>query len=132
MSPNSQVKRRRILVVDDHPSVRETLEYVLGSYGYDALSAGDGKAGLELAEKENIDLIVLDLDLPVLDGFQVLERLSASDALRAIPVIVITGKFFTNTLKAAVTAGARDGLIKPFDFSLLSSKIAACLQPGGR
>ena len=84
---NSQVK---ILIIEDDPSVRKVIGEYLSTKGFQTLEAEDGKAGLNLFSKESPDLILLDLRLPVMDGLEVLARIS-KDAPH-IPVIIVSGK----------------------------------------
>lgn len=79
-----------ILIVEDHEDTVDIYRTILTVSGYDTLSAGDGRTGLEIALEQRPDLIVLDLGLPVLDGWQVLELLKSDDRGREIPVLVVT------------------------------------------
>jgi putative two-component system response regulator len=120
-----------ILVVDDLPENTQVLESFLRPLGYHVESANNGASALEMIHDTPPDVILLDVVMPGMDGFEVCSRLKASPATRHIPVIMITG---LNDRKANVRAlelGADDFLIKPFDRPLLQVRIASCLKTKG-
>lgn len=82
---------RKILIVDDNRTMRKALELKLSSYGYRIVTAGDGKEGLEIAARELPDLIISDVDMPVMDGGEMVSKLRASGRTSDIPVIFLTG-----------------------------------------
>jgi threonine synthase len=94
----SEVDRRvmRVAIIEDNPDAARLVERILRAHGeYEILYAGDGQAGIALVQKEHPDLIVLDLMMPGVDGFAVLDTLKADDSLRDVPVIVVTAKDLT-------------------------------------
>jgi DNA-binding response OmpR family regulator len=105
----------RILVVDDDPSVREMLARVLAGEGYMILAAADGTAALEIATATKIDLVLLDLNLPGMGGWDTFKRLTAANPLLA--VIIITAR--SNQLFTALGAGVGALLEKPLNFPKL-------------
>ena len=105
----------KILVVDDDPDLVRALRLRLRANHYDIATATDGYAAIATAQKERPDLIVLDLGLPAGDGFVVLERLQASDALSGIPVIVLSARDPQNNEQRALKAGASAFFQKPAD-----------------
>jgi adenylate cyclase len=118
----------RILVVDDNTSNRDLLSRRLSHDGHHVARADSGRRALEFLEVEEFDLILLDLLMPDLNGFQVLERLKADERLHDIPVIMISGLQETDSVIRCIEAGAEDYLTKPFNPVLLRARISACLE----
>ena len=120
----------RILVVDDTRLNRSVLVRALEEQGYQALEAADGRAALELlasADGGTVDVVLLDLEMPELDGYEVLRRMKADDALRHIPVIVISAVDELDSVVRCIEMGAADYLPKPFDASILRARLSASL-----
>ncbi len=118
----------RILVVDDNASNRELLCRQLSRDGHAATAVGSGREALVLLEAEIFDLILLDLMMPELNGYQVLAHLKGDRRWREIPVIMISGLRETDSVVRCIEAGADDYLPKPFDPVLLRARISACLE----
>ena len=118
----------RILVVDDNASNRDLLFRRLSHDGHHVARADSGHQALEILEVEDFDLILLDLLMPDLNGFQVLERLKADERWHDIPVIMISGLQETDSVIRCIEAGAEDYLAKPFNPVLLRARISACLE----
>jgi DNA-binding response OmpR family regulator len=104
---------KKILIVDDDPDVRLGLHVRLKANHYDVFFAADGMASIAEARKHMPDLIILDLGLPAGDGFSVMERLKANDALSLIPVIVVSARDRNANKDRALKAGAKAFLQKP-------------------
>lgn len=117
-----------ILVADDVQANRDLLERHLTREGHQVTLAEGGRQALALADKEPFDLILLDLMMPDLDGFQVLARLKADGRLRDIPVIMISALDEEETAIKCIQAGAEDFLPKSFNPVLLRARIDACLD----
>jgi CheY-like chemotaxis protein len=120
----------RILIIDDHPTVVTTLEYVLCSFGCTVLSAGNGKAGLEVAAEGRPDLLLLDFDMPLFNGEAVLKALKADPTLQHLPVIVMTGRGTNDVIKRSIEAGAKTVISKPFEMEHLRRTIEEYLPAG--
>ena len=118
----------RILVVDDDAGNRDLLARRLAREGHRTIEAGSGREALQVLELEDVDLVLLDLVMPDMNGFQVLERLKADERLREVPVIMISGLRETENVIRCIEAGAEDYLPKPFDPVLLRARIGACLE----
>jgi two-component system, OmpR family, KDP operon response regulator KdpE len=114
-----------ILLVEDDPHMAEGLAYNLGRNGYAVLTAKDGRAGLQAALAKRPDLVILDLMLPLLDGFHVLERLRAAGS--RVPVIVLSAKADETDKIRGFDAGADDYMSKPFGVGELLARIRARL-----
>jgi class 3 adenylate cyclase len=118
----------RILVVDDNTSNRDLLSRRLSHDGHHVARADSGRRALDILEVEEFDLILLDLLMPDLNGFQVLELLKSDERLHDIPVIMISGLQETDSVIRCIEAGAEDYLAKPFNPVLLRARISACLE----
>jgi len=85
-------RRRRVLIVDDYPDAREMYSEYLRFSGYDVVEAGDGNEALQRAFETSPDIILMDLSLPIMDGWEATRRLKADSRTSAIPVVVLTGR----------------------------------------
>ena len=110
---------RKILVADDEKDLVQMLVFHLESCGYKAISAYDGKSALEIAEKERPDLVILDIAMPVMNGFEALTRLRSNPKTKDTPVIMLTCKGESKAIFRAQGLGATDYIIKPFNSSEL-------------
>lgn len=122
--------RPKILVVDDDPDLVKALRLRLRANNYEVATASDGYAAIATAQKERPALIILDLGLPVGDGFVVLERLQSSDTLAGVPVIVLSARDPQSNEERALKAGAAAFFQKPADNDELLNVIRASLGPG--
>jgi class 3 adenylate cyclase len=118
----------RILVVDDNAPNREMLGRRLEREGHRIELAGSGAQALELLRREPIDLVLLDVMMPEMDGYEVLRRLKADPALNAIPVLMISALDELDSVVRCIELGAEDYLPKPFEPVLLRARIGACLE----
>jgi CheY-like chemotaxis protein len=117
------METKRILVVDDEERVREMIEFRLRLFGYDVLQAADGREALEVASREKPDLVLLDVMMPELDGFQVCSRLKQDEATQHIPVVMLTAKAEAKDVTRAFNSGAVDYVVKPYDPVVLQQKV---------
>ena len=120
---------KRILVVEDNELNMDLLVQLLEDE-YEVLTAMDGAGGIELAERERPDLILMDLSLPVIDGWEATRRLKANDDLKHIPVIALTAHAMMGDEKKARACGCDDYLAKPLDEDLLFEKLDRLLGVG--
>ena len=118
----------RILVVDDNLENRETLARRLQRQGHTTTMAADGEEALRLAREGSYDLVLLDVMMPVLDGYGTLEALKADENLRHIPVIMISALDELESVVRCIEQGAEDYLPKPFNATLLRARIGASLE----
>jgi adenylate cyclase len=118
----------RVLVVDDNASNRDLLARRLAHEGHQVLEADSGRSALRLLGAEDVDLVLLDLMMPGMNGLEVLARLKADDRLRQVPVIMISGLHEADSVIRCIEAGAEDYLPKPFNPVLLRARIGACLE----
>jgi two-component system, OmpR family, alkaline phosphatase synthesis response regulator PhoP len=117
----------KILVVDDEIYIVHILDFSLGMEGYEVLTALDGEQALEKARAEKPDLIVLDIMMPKLDGYETCKRLKADDATKQIPVILLSAKGRNVDQKVGFEVGADDYITKPFSPRKLVERINAVL-----
>lgn len=113
----------RVLVVDDEPSMRALCRVNLRAAGIEVLEAGDGEAALALAQAERPDLVLLDVMMPGLDGWEVARRLAAAKATRGIPVVFLSARAEPSDKLRGHEAGAVAYITKPFDVVTLSQRI---------
>ena len=117
----------RILVAEDEPYILRMLEFKLNSLGHEVIRAVDGGEALELAARESPDLVLLDVMMPVLDGYQVLRKLKSDDKTKDIPVIMLTAKGQEKDIVTGIEAGAVDYVTKPFSFVELIARVNRAL-----
>ena len=120
----------KILLVEDNETNREMLSRRLLKRGYEVVLALDGESGLSLANSEVPDLILMDMSLPILDGWEATRRLKASSTTRQIPIIALTAHAMSSDRNKALEAGCDDYDTKPIELSRLLEKIAALLDAG--
>ncbi len=120
----------RVLVIDDDPDVRWLIRVSLERAGHDVLIAEDGLRGIALAMKQRPEVIVLDLMMPVMDGYGVLAELAKDPRIAAVPVLVLSARALPEEAERATTAGARRFVEKPFDPDDLASEVADLLGAG--
>lgn len=113
----------RILVVDDDNDVLEVISRLLEMQGYKALRASDGKAALEAARSNTVDLILLDLMMPVMDGFATLEMLQKQTGTKSIPVLILSAKGDKDSVLRALKGGAVDYIHKGADPDELTARV---------
>jgi len=119
--------QKKILVVDDEPHIVKMVANRLRVSGYDIITAQDGAEGLKKTQEERPDLILLDVLMPVMDGFQMLKKLKDNIATKDIPVIMFTAKGQAGDVEKAVDLGALDYIVKPFTPIVLLEKINKAL-----
>lgn len=118
----------RILVVDDNDTNRDMLQRRLERQGYAVLQARHGQEALSLIDSANPDLVLLDILMPIMDGFQVLETVKATPKGRDLPIIMISSLDEIQSVVRCIEMGAEDFLPKPFDPVLLRARVGACLE----
>jgi two-component system cell cycle response regulator DivK len=119
---------KRILIVEDNELNRDVLSRRLAARGYDVSVASDGSQGMALATAGHPDLILMDLGLPDIDGWECVRRLRANPATRTIPVIALTAHALTGDRERALAAGCDEFDTKPIDFAGLLIKMNRLLD----
>lgn len=118
----------RILIVEDNEMNQEILETRLGFRGYATLVASNGEDGVALAQKERPDIILMDMSLPVLDGWEATRRLKADPETAVIPIIALTAHALAEDLDRCLAAGCDSYETKPVNFNKLLDKIQTLVQ----
>ena len=121
-------KKKRILLVDDEVDFVEVLRVRLEDSNYEVIVAYDGEEGLERAERDQPDLIILDVILPKISGFDVCRKLKIDENFKNIPIIMLTAKFQANDAKFGMAMGADAYITKPFEPHLLVEKMRELLD----
>ncbi len=121
----------KILIVDDEPAFLHVIEYALQHEGYETLKAGNGIKALEFVEAEQVDLVILDVMLPGMDGYEVCHRLQAKSETADIPVLMISAKSRVEDKATAMRVGANFYLEKPFGMADLVSAVKQLLAETG-
>ena len=117
----------KILLVEDNEENRDMLSRRLTRRGYEVVIALDGGQGVAMAQSEIPDLILMDMDLPVLDGWEATRQLKSAPETKAIPIIALTAHAMMGDREKAIDAGCDDYDTKPIEFSRLIEKIEAFL-----
>jgi len=118
-------RKRRILVIEDQPDLSRLLLTVLKRGGFDACAAANGTDGLRLAEEQNYDLVLSDIELPDIDGFEICRRIKQNPKLRLVPIILMSGRLAEGNEALALKLGAVDYVSKPFRLENILSKVSA-------
>jgi two-component system, cell cycle response regulator DivK len=122
---------KRILVVEDQEDNRRIVRDLLTSAGYALIEATDGEAGVRLAKEQLPDLILMDIQLPVLDGYEATRRIKGDPELRAIPIVVVTSYALSGDDQKAMAAGSDAYIAKPFSPRELLATIRQFLPEAG-
>ncbi len=123
-----KLTKPKILVVDDEPDLRSTVEYRLKFANCDVVSASNGHEGLAQAIAESPDLILLDTNMPEMNGHQMLKQLRSTEETKEIPVIMVTAISEAQDIAAASQYGISDYVTKPFNFAELMEKVQLALN----
>ena len=118
---------KKILVVEDNEMNRDMVGRRLKRRGYDVVVAVDGQEGIDMAHSEDPDLILMDMSLPVLNGWEATRQLKQDERTRTIPIIALTAHAMASDRESAIEAGCDDYDTKPLEFSRLITKIHALL-----
>lgn len=120
---------KKILLVEDNELNRDMLSRRLTRKGYDVVMAVDGEQGVAMATSERPDLILMDMSLPIIDGWEATKTIKASEALSAIPIIALTAHAMSSDREKAMSAGCDDYDTKPVELPRLLDKMERLLGP---
>jgi len=120
----------RILIAEDEPHIFQLVEFRLQRLGHEIYWARVGEQALALAGAHAPDVIMLDVMMPILDGFQVLKRLKANPETKAMPVIMLTARGQESDIVSGIEGGASGYVVKPFSFPELIARVNAALAQG--
>lgn len=121
-------QQERVLLIDDDPIMRELASAKLGEAGYQPILAADGAEGLARLRADGADLVISDVDMPGVSGFELTKAIRAEPAISAIPVIVITGSEWPDAVERAFAAGATSFLAKPINWTLFTQSVRFVLK----
>jgi CheY-like chemotaxis protein len=114
---------KKVLIIEDHADMRELLEWQVELMGFKPISARHGKEGVEKAITEKPELILMDIMLPGMDGWEAARALRANPETKAIPILAATALFRDADLKTCMEAGCNSYIVKPFTFQELQAKV---------
>jgi len=119
---------KKILVVDDENFNRDIIKKVLIKEGFSILEATNGKESLKMLESNDIDLILMDIMMPIMDGFKAIETIKKQSLYKKLPIIAITALSDTQTYQKALKLGAKTLITKPFKLPLLIDSVKSALK----
>lgn len=125
---HTPARRPRVLVVDDDPAIRLVCATSLGLDGYDVIEAANGQEAIDLAFTGAADVILLDISMPVLDGFGVAAALRADKRTRALPFVFLTGELDPHITQEGYAAGAAGFFAKPFDPAAVAAALGRLVE----
>lgn len=122
---------KKILIAEDRPSSRELIRTVLEGCGYSVAEAVDGRQAVELAKRENPDLLIVDLQMPALDGLGVLAELRRDERFADVPIVALTASAMQGDRERALEAGFTEYITKPVNLRFLRQEITRLLDTAG-
>jgi two-component system alkaline phosphatase synthesis response regulator PhoP len=122
------MKKGKILVVDDEVNITQILEFSIGSEGFEVITAQNGEEAIERARRERPDLIILDIMMPKIDGYEACRILKANPLTKNIPVVLLTAKGRDIDRRLGYEVGATDYIVKPFSPNKLVERIHRLLS----
>jgi len=124
--------KKKVLVIDDENDILLIIKSALHEEGYDVATANNGYDGLALAEDASPDLIILDIMMPEMDGFEVLQQLKENEKTAQIPVVILTGLSSKDKIREALNKGIDYYIVKPFEYQDLVSKVKIAIDDAER
>ena len=122
---------KKILIVEDDPSFSRAINHIIQKEGYDVITASNGMTGLRMAKEDNPDLLILDVMLPGLDGFEICNRLRHEPQTAKLPIIMLSAKGQEADKTTGLKVGANEYLTKPVDRVVLLEKLTSLLAKAG-
>ncbi|MEO7328427.1 MAG: response regulator [Minicystis sp.] len=120
---------QRILIVDDSATIRGQLGALLSANGYEVIEAEDGVSGLEAAQREDVDMLIVDVNMPRMNGIEMIKEVRALERLAHTPIFMLTTEATKGVMAQGKSAGATAWIIKPFRPEILLKGIARVLLP---
>ncbi|MDP2301305.1 MAG: response regulator [Ignavibacteria bacterium] len=120
--------KKVILVADDSPTIRKFVSFALAMKGYEILSATDGMQALEMLPAEKIDLIITDLNMPNVDGFELIRTVRSNEEFKEIPIIILSSLTSKDDIDLGIEIGANSYLVKPFDSKRMLYEVSKYLN----
>jgi DNA-binding response OmpR family regulator len=121
-------EKKKVLLADDEEDIKAVVQLFLESKGYEVITAFDGLAAIDMAQAEKPDLILLDVMMPVVNGYEVCTRLKADEATRDIPIVMLSAMAQSESVDKGLSAGAVDYVVKPFDPARLEEVVRRVLS----
>jgi len=122
------MSRGKVLVVDDEEYIQHILNFSFGAEGYEVITAANGEEAVNIARSEKPDIIVLDIMMPKMDGYEACKQIKADPQTQDIPVILLTAKGREVDRKLGAEAGADDYVVKPFSPGRLIERVEGCIK----
>ncbi len=121
-------EKKKVLLADDEEDIKAVVQLFLESKGYEVITAFDGLSAIDMAQAEKPDLILLDVMMPVVNGYEVCTRLKADEATRDIPIVMLSAMAQSESVDKGLSAGAVDYIVKPFDPARLEEVVRRILS----
>lgn len=122
----------KILIAEDEPDIRDLVAFTLRFAGYEVVTGANGEEAVELAKKELPDLILLDVRMPRLTGYDACRQIKADASLKDVPVVFLSAKGQESEIQSGMEAGAEEYLLKPFAPDQLTERVRAVLAKFGK
>lgn len=122
----------RILIADDERDIRDLITFTLNYAGHEVVTASDGEEAYNLARQVLPDLILLDVRMPRMDGYEACEKIKADETTRHIPVVFLSAKGQESEVRTGLDVGAAEYIVKPFAPALLSERVRSILARGAK
>ncbi|MEM9773960.1 MAG: response regulator transcription factor [Chloroflexota bacterium] len=122
----------KILIAEDEADIRELIKITLSFSGFDVVAAEDGRRALELAQEDSYDLIMMDVQMPHMDGYEACREIKKIPSLRHVPIVFLSAKGQSSEVRQGFGAGAIDYMLKPFAPDELITRINQILANGGK
>jgi len=122
------MNKKRILVIEDEKDQLENICFVLEQAGYEAIAADDGVKGLEMAKVHKPDLVICDLNLPGLTGYEVIDKIREAPGLSQVPIIILSVFPRPENLDIGLRLKVQEYIVKPFNFNDLLARVKQCLE----
>lgn len=124
LNPSIDQSKINILIVDDIPLNVLLIQKMLGKFHFNLLTANDGQAALDMINSKDVDLVLLDLMMPIIDGYEVIERLRAQEKTKALPIVILSALNSNDDVKRGFSLGANDFITKP----IIMDKLLDCIS----
>jgi len=125
------MSKKRILMIEDNRDIHELVRFLLEQAGYEVLAAFDGLAGVKLANEEKPDMILLDLAIPEVDGWEVAKQVRANPDMQSTPMVALTARTMPDELQRALDAGCNGYISKPINVQSFREMVEGYLEPAG-
>ena len=122
----------KVVIAEDEPDIRDLIKFTLQFAGYEVFAGGNGEEGYELAKREKPDLVLMDVRMPRMTGYEACRKIKSDPELKHIPVIFLSAKGQDSEIQSGLDAGAEEYLLKPFAPDQLTERVRAVLHKYGK